>query len=125
NCCRAQVSPPSPVWTIVPCSPTAQPLLGSGKETPSSSLLVLLFCGTQVIPPSLVCRMVPFLPTAQPSMGPAWVTAGGVSRKGAARVASQQAWHGDGRRCMIDPSSPGPLPGPARAMADNGSGGGT
>jgi hypothetical protein len=61
-----QVAPPSLVFTIVPNSPTAVPVLASVKETPKRMSVTRLDWGVHFAPPSVVRRMVPNSPTAVP-----------------------------------------------------------
>ena len=54
---------------MVPCSPTAIPVLASTKETARRVLAVPLCWGAQVLPPSSVYTMAPASPTAVPPTG--------------------------------------------------------
>ena len=62
----AQLSPPSLVFRIFACWPTAYPVVASAMKIPTSEAVVPLFCELQVRPPSVVARIEPVEPTTKP-----------------------------------------------------------
>ncbi len=66
HCFTCHVAPPVVVRRIVPCHPTAVPVLASVNDTSLRCSCVRLTCFDHVTPPSVVRRMIPASPTTVP-----------------------------------------------------------